>query len=131
MLENLGVGRQQAKAFLKQSAGMFAVPVLIEAFGYIVVQGLIKTVIFGVIAKIIGQQLARALLAFLFSKVPWWVGWISPAAWALSIGWTAISLQGPNRRKTVPVILYLGLCELRRHGSQNMPLVEAGAESTA
>jgi len=113
MLENLGIGRQQARAFLKRSAGVFAVPVLIEAFGLIVVQGLVKTVLFGVIAKIIGQQLARSLLAFLFSRVPWWVGWISPAAWALSIGWTAIGLQGLSRRKTVPVILYLGLCELR------------------
>ncbi len=113
VLENLGVDRQQAAAFLKKSAGVFAVPVMIEAFGFIVVQGLIKTVIFGIIAKIIGQQLASRLLAFLFSKVPWWVGWVSPAAWALSVGWTAISIQGPARRKTVPVMLYLGLCCIR------------------
>ena len=113
LLVNLGVGRQQAVAFLKKSAGVFALPMLIEAFGMIVVQGLIKTVIFGMIAKIIGQQLASRLLAFLFSRVPWWVGWISPAAWALSIGWTAITLQGPSLRKTVPIVLYLGLCCVR------------------
>ncbi len=113
MLENLGVGRQEAAAFLKRGAAVFAVPVMIEAFGLLVVQGLIKTVIFGIIARIVGQQLASRLLAFLFSKAPWWVGWISPTAWALSIGWTAITLQGPTRRKTVPVMLYLGLCCIR------------------
>ncbi len=115
MLENLGIDRQRAAAFLKQGAGVFAVPVMIEAFGLIVVQGLIKTVIFGIIAKVIGQQLASRLLAFLFSRVPWWAGWISPMAWALSAGWTAISLQGPARRKTVPVLLYLGLCAMREN----------------
>ena len=121
MLENLGVDRKQAAAFLKQGAGVFAVPVMIEAFGFVVVQGLIKTVIFGIIAKIIGQQLARKLLAFLFSKVPWWVGWVSPAAWALSIGWTALTLQGPARRKTVPIMLYLGLCCIRAQHADGGP----------
>ncbi len=121
MLENLGVGREQAAAFLKKSAGVFAVPLMIEAFGFVVVQGLIKTVLFGIIARIIGQQLASRLLTFLFSKVPWWIGWVSPAAWALSVGWTAISLQGPARRKTVPVVLYLGLCCLREEGAPVQP----------
>ena len=113
MLENLGIDRQRAVAFLKKGAGVFAAPVMIEAFGRVVVQGLIKRVVFGIIAKFIGPQLAGRLLAFLFSNVPWWVGWISPAAWTLSIGWAAISLQGPARRKTVPVMLYLGLCAMR------------------
>ena len=55
----------KAEAFLKKSAGVFALPMLIEAFNYVIVQGLIKTIIFGTIARIIGQQLAGRLLAFL------------------------------------------------------------------
>jgi uncharacterized protein YaaW (UPF0174 family) len=87
---------------------------MIEAFNLVVVQGLIKTIIFGTIARIIGRQLAARLFAFLAGRVPWWVGWIGPAAWTLSVGWTALDLQGPASRKTVPVMLYLGLCAVRK-----------------
>ena len=113
LLESLGVERERAASFLKKSAGVFALPTLIQAFGTIVVQGLIKTVIFGIIAKIIGRQLAMRLFNFLFSRLPWWVTWIGPAAWTLSIGWAAFDIQGPASRKTIPVVLYLGLCSLR------------------
>ncbi len=113
MLEDLGVEREKAEAFLKRSAGVFALPMLIEAFNYVIVQGLIKTIIFGTIAKIIGQQLANRLFAFLVGRLPWWFSWIGPAAWTLSIGWTTIDLQGPAKRKAIPVVLYLGLCSMR------------------
>lgn len=113
MLEELGVERDKAAAFLKRSAGVFVLPVMIEAFNVVVVQGLIKTIIFGTIARIIGKQLAAKLFAFLAGRIPWWVGWIGPAAWTLSLGWTALDLQGPAARKTVPAMLYLGLCAVR------------------
>ncbi len=113
LLESLGVERERAASFLKKSAGVFALPTLIQAFGIIIVQGLIKTVIFGIIAKIIGRQLAMRLFNFLFSRLPWWVSWIGPAAWTLSIGWAAFDIQGPASRKTIPIVLYLGLCSLR------------------
>lgn len=117
LLEDLGVDAQKAKAFLARSAGVFALPMLIEAFNIVIVQGLIKTIIFGTIARIIGSQLASKLFTFLVGRMPWWVSWVGPAAWTLSIGWTAIDLQGPATRKTIPVVLYLGLCSLReRHG---------------
>ncbi len=113
LLESLGVERDRAAAFLKKSAGVFAVPTLIQAFGALVVDGLIKTVIFGVIARIIGKQLATRLLNLLLSRFPWWVSWIGPVAWSLSISWTVFDIQGPAYRKTIPVVLYLGLCALR------------------
>lgn len=113
LLEELGVEKDKAAAFLKRSAGVFALPLMIEAFNLVVVQGLIKTIIFGTIARIIGRQLAARLFAFLAGRIPWWVGWIGPAAWSLSLGWTALDLQGPAYRKTIPVMLYLGLCAVR------------------
>ena len=117
LLEDLGVDAQKARAFLARSAGVFALPMLIEAFNIVIVQGLIKTIIFGTIARIIGSQLAAKLFTFLVGRMPWWVSWVGPAAWTLSIGWTAFDLQGPATRKTIPVVLYLGLCSLReRHG---------------
>ncbi|MCH8124325.1 MAG: hypothetical protein IH853_14540 [Bacteroidetes bacterium] len=119
MLEELGVEKEKAAAFLKRSAGVFALPMLIEAFNIVIVQGLIKSIIFGTIAKIIGQQLANRLFAFLVGRLPWWVNWIGPAAWTLSIGWTTIDLQGPAKRKTIPIVLYLGLCSMRPNRTEN------------
>lgn len=126
MLESLGVDKDKAAAFLARSAGVFALPMLIEAFNLVIVQGLIKTIIFGTIARIIGSQLAGKLFAFLVARMPWWVSWIGPAAWTLSLGWTAFDLQGPAKRKTIPAVLYLGLCSLReRHSADVVATNEA------
>ena len=113
MLESLGVEQQRAASFIKKSAGVFALPMLIEAFGSLVVNGLIKNIIFGLIGKIIGHQLAMRLFNFILGRFPWWVAWIGPAAWTVSVGWTAFDIQGPAYRKTIPIVLYLGLCSMR------------------
>ena len=113
ILESLGVERKRAIAFLKKAGGIFAAPVLLQAFGSLVVEGLIKTVLFGWTARLIGVKLATSLFAFLFARIPWWVHTIIPGAWTISIGLTALDLQGPARRKTVPILLYLGLSCIR------------------
>jgi len=113
ILESLGVERKRAIAFLKKTGGIFAAPALLQAFGTLVVQGLIKTVMFGWTVRLIGIKLANSLFAFLFARVPWWAHAIIPGAWAISIGLTALSLQGPARRKTIPILLYLGLSCIR------------------
>lgn len=113
MLEELGVEQERAAAFVKKSAGVFALPALIAAFDVIIVQGLIKTIIFGTITKLIGAQLSRQLFAFLAGRFPWWLRWVGPVAWGASLSWAAFDLQGPAQRKTIPVVLYLGLVALR------------------
>ena len=113
MLESLGVEQERAASFIKKSAGVFALPMLVEAFGSLVVNGLIKNIIFGLIGKIIGHQLAMRLFNFIVGRFPWWVSWIGPVAWTVSIGWTAFDVQGPAYRKTIPIVLYLGLCSMR------------------
>ncbi len=113
LLEELGVEREKAASFIKRSAGVFALPMLIQAFNLIVVEGLIKRIIFGAIAGIIGSQLAGRLFQFVAGRFPWWLGWIGPVAWTASIGWTVMDIQGPATRKTIPIVLYLGLCGVR------------------
>ena len=113
LLESLGVDKDRAASFLKRSAGVFALPLMVEAFGSLVVDALIKKIIFGAIAKIIGKQLANRLFQFIAGRFPWWVAWIGPAIWSVSIGWTMFDLQGPAMRKTIPITLYLGLCSMR------------------
>jgi hypothetical protein len=113
MLVEAGAERENAAAFIRRSAGVFALPLLIQTFDVLVVQVLIKQVIFGTIAKIIGQQLAGKIFTFLAGRFPWWLRWVGPVAWTASIGWTVFDLQGPALRKTIPAVLYLGLCALR------------------
>ncbi len=112
VLENLGVESDKAAAFVKRSAGVFTIPLMIQAFNVIVVERLIKQVIFGTIARIIGKALADKLLLLLIGRLPWWVSWIGPAAWTASISWTAVDVAGPAMRKTIPITLYLGLVAL-------------------
>jgi len=119
ILESLGIKRKRAIAFLKKTGGIFAVPVLLQAFGTIVVQGLIKTVLFGWTARLIGAKLATMFFTFLFARIPWWAHTIIPGAWAISIGLTTLQLQGPARRKTVPILLYLGLSCMRLDAEKN------------
>ncbi len=113
MLEDLGVEKDKAAAFLVRSAGVFALPVMIEAFSAVIVEGLIKRVILATIARFLGEQAARKIFLWIAGRFPWWLRWVGPAAWTASVSWTAIDLQGPAMRKTVPVALYLGLCCLR------------------
>ncbi|MEZ4700027.1 MAG: hypothetical protein R2834_06835 [Rhodothermales bacterium] len=117
LLVSLGVEQERAASFIKKSAGVFALPLMIQAFGTLVVDGLIKRVIFGAIGAIIGRQLAMRLFDFIARQFPWWVAWIGPTAWTLSLGWTAFDILGPAMRKTIPIVLYLGLCQLRVDGS--------------
>ena len=112
MLENLGVQTEEAVDFVKRSAGVYTIPVLIQTFSVVVVDGLIKRVLFGAIARIIGKALSDKLFSLIVSRLPWWVGWIGPVAWTASLSWTAVDVSGPAFRKTIPVTLYLGICSL-------------------
>ena len=113
ILESLGIERKQAIAFLKRTGGVFAVPVLLQTFGTLVVEGLIKTLLFGWTARVIGAKLTASLFAFLFARVPWWANAIIPGVWTVSIGMTVLDMQGPVRRKIIPILLYLGLSCMR------------------
>lgn len=119
MLVELGVDKKRARDFVKRSAGVFAPALLVEAFNLVIIEGLIKRIIFGTIARFLGRELSRKLFTFLVGRFPWWVAWVGPLAWAGSIGWTAFDLQGPALRKTTPVVLYLGLVALRNAGPPN------------
>ncbi|ARA91907.1 MAG: hypothetical protein D6685_10600 [Bacteroidetes bacterium] len=113
MLVSLGVEQERAAAFIRRSAGVFAVPALIQAFDLLVVQGLIKNIVFGTISRIIGRQLSQRLFGFLAGRFPWWLRWVGPVSWGVSAGWAFADLQGPAQRKIIPAMLYLGVCSLR------------------
>ena len=118
LLLELGVEEQQVMRFLRTSAGVFAFPVLVQAFDAFVIQGLLKSVVFGTIAKLIGRRLSEGLFTMLAARFPWWLRFVGPAAWTLSLGWTVLDLQGPALRKTAPVVLYLGLVSHRERAGE-------------
>lgn len=112
-LEEAGVERQQAMRFVKTAAGVFAFPALVAAFEAIVVERLLRGVVFGTIAKVVGRRVSSALFGALLARTPWWLRVLGPATMALSVGWTVVDLAGPALRKTVPAVLYLGLVSHR------------------
>ncbi len=112
-LEDAGVERQQAARFVKTAAGVFAFPALVAAFEALVVERLLRGVVFGTIAKLVGRRISGALFGALLARTPWWLRAIGPASLALSVGWTLVDLAGPALRKTVPAVLYLGLVSHR------------------
>ena len=58
-------------------------------------------------------EIAEELFKNLAARFPWWAEWLGPIVWGLSLGWLAIDLQGSANRKTIPVLLYLGIVGLR------------------
>ncbi len=84
------------------------------------VEGIIKNVIFGTITRLLGRQLSARLFEMVAARFPWWVRWVGPASWAVSIGWTVLDLQGPAMRKTIPMVLYLGLCSIRQRAGRTV-----------
>jgi len=119
ILESLGIKRKRAMDFVKKFSGIFSLPILMQTFGTLIVEGLIKTVLFGWTARLIGGKLATSMFSILFARVPWWVNTIIPGAWAISIGLTALQIQGPARQKTIPILLYLGLSCMRDDAENN------------
>ncbi len=113
VLLGIGVPQEEINAFFRRSALRISLPLLLQTFGSTVAQKLVAELALGAIAGFLGRGVAKQLLQEVMKKFPLWSRWLGPASWALSLGWTAAELQGPALRKTIPIILYLGLVLLR------------------
>ena len=109
MLEELGVEKQQALRFVKTAAGVYAFPALVAGFQGFIIEGLLRRIVFGTISRLVGRQISAALFGSLLAKMPWWLKVIGPISIVASVAWTALDLQSPALRQTVPAVLYLGL----------------------
>lgn len=108
------IGDRERDLFLEhvKTKGEVLVPLLIEVLGPKVATGVIETVVVGVIARFIGQQAAKKLVAEVIKRNPW-LNALGPAVWVASGAWLAFDIQGPAFRKTIPICLYLGMVSLR------------------
>lgn len=115
LFERAGVGKGQGQEFFDKLKGNKAhfVPLLLTVLGPEITKDIVLALVVSVMAAYMGREAAKALIANLIARFPWWAEWLGPIVWGLSLGWLAIDLQGAAFRKTIPVLLYLGIVGLR------------------
>lgn len=115
LFEECGIGHEQQNEFfnrLKENKAAL-LPLLMLVLGPEVTAKLVQGLAVVTIAQFIGKEAAKKLIEQLATRFPWWAEWLGPIVWGLSLGWLAFDLQGASYRKTIPLMLYLGLVGLR------------------
>lgn len=115
LFEKASVGKKQNKEFFEKLKGNKAhfVPLLLSVLGPTVTKGIVQGLVVSVAASYMGREAAKAFIGNLATRFPWWSEWLGPVVWGLSIGWLAVDLQSAAYRKTIPILLYLGIVGLR------------------
>lgn len=110
-----GVERAQQDELLKKFTGnkLNFLPLLLSVLGPEITMVIIQGLAISALAAFIGRKAAEELIKNLIGRFPWWAEWLGPIVWGLSLGWLAVDLQGAAFRKTIPIILYLGIVGLR------------------
>ena len=116
VLARHGVGaslRDQIIERLRRVGPIGALPALSALAGREIAARIVTDIAISTIGKVMGRAAAAQLVSRLALRFPAWSSWIGPIGWAASAAWLAYDIQGPAYRKTVPIILYLGLITLR------------------
>ena len=113
LLRESGVSKEHAEDFVKQHTKNISIPLMIKLLGIKSVQKIVTDIVIATISNYIGKNAATKLITEVMKKFPVWAEWVGPAMWAITIGWLVFDIQGPAKRKTTPIILYLGLCVIR------------------
>lgn len=115
LFEKAGVGKGQQDEFfekIKNNKAHF-LPLLLSLLGPEITATIVQGLAITAMAAFMGRKAAEELFKNLATRFPWWAEWLGPIVWGLSLGWLAIDLQGAANRKTIPVLLYLGIVGLR------------------
>lgn len=115
LFDKAGVDKKQQDDFFEKLSRNKAhfLPLLLSILGPQITQSIIEGIVVSVITVYIGREAAKELIKNLATRFPWWAEWLGPIVWGLSLGWLALDLQGPAYRKTIPILLYLGIVGLR------------------
>jgi uncharacterized protein YaaW (UPF0174 family) len=123
LLMKAGANKEDAKDFLKKHGGTLSLSVLaliIRIFGKDIAEEIVSAVTVNIITRYLGKTLAKQVVTQTAERFPWWSEWFGPVVWVATGAWLAVDLQGPAYRKTVPAVLYLGLCVTRiKRGNGN------------
>lgn len=115
LFEEAGVGHEQKNEFFNRLKDNKAalLPLLMSVFGPEITAKLVQGLAIVTIAQFIGKEAAKKLVEQLALRFPWWAEWLGPIVWGISLGWLAFDIQGAAYRKTIPIMLYLGIVGLR------------------
>lgn len=115
LFEKAGVGKGQQDEFfdkIKNNKAHF-LPLLLSVLGPEITATIVQGLAITAMAAFMSRKAAEELFKNLATRFPWWAEWLGPIVWALSLSWLAIDLQGAANRKTIPILLYLGIVGLR------------------
>lgn len=115
LFNKAGLSGEQQKEFFKKIKDnkVLFFPILLSIIGSTLLREIMTGIVVKVITKYSSKKAAEKIVAEITKKIPWWSEWLGPIVWALSIGWLMFDMQGPANRKTVPILLYLGIVGLR------------------
>ncbi len=119
LFDKAGLSKEQQKEFLKRISENKALffPILLSVLGPKLLQEIITGIAIAFITNNIEKATAQKILTQLGTKIPWWSEWFGPVVWSVSVGWLIFDIQSPAYRKTVPLLLYLGIVSIR-NGSE-------------
>lgn len=115
LFEKAGIGKGQQDEFfekIKNNKAHF-LPLLLSLLGPEITATIVQGLAITAMAAFMGRKAAEELFKNLAMRFPWWAQWLGPIIWGLSLGWLALDLQGAANRKTIPILLYLGIVGLR------------------
>ncbi len=115
MFDKAGVGKKQQDEFFEKIRTNKAhfLPLLFSLLGPKVTASIAQGLAITALTTFMGRKAAEELIKNLATRFPWWAEWLGPIVWGLSLSWLAVDLQGAANRKTIPILLYLGIVGLR------------------
>jgi uncharacterized protein YaaW (UPF0174 family) len=127
--EKMGVAEKQRRILLEKmrSEGKaLLIPLIFQILGEKVALKIIQEVIVALLGSIIGKQAAGEIMKQIMKKMPGGAA-LGPLLWVISGIWLGFDLQTTAFRKTIPIVLYLGIVALR-DGREGQSLEEQEAE---
>ncbi len=111
---NAGIGIELQEEFFEKikSNKAHLLPLLLSLLGPEITWTIIQGLTISAMSTYMGRTAAEELFKRFASKFPW-IEWLGPIVWGLTLSWFAIDLQGAAYRKTIPILLYLGIVGLR------------------
>ncbi len=115
VLKNMNFDKHHIDVILKRIIDNkeLLLSVILPILGKTIGPEVFQSIIISIIAQFIGLQSAKQILAQIVSKLPLGTAWLGPVVWGATAVWSIADLSGPASRKTIPLILYLGVLCLR------------------
>jgi uncharacterized protein YaaW (UPF0174 family) len=96
---------------IKDNKITLSLPLLIKLLGQETAKKILLKILLEIIATFVGKEAAKQILVEISKKLP--LQYLGPIAWSITIATSLPYIIGPAFRKTVPIVLFLGIISLR------------------